>query len=105
MSVTVYLDGSPVVVPERVESLWAARGALGIPRGIAFGVETNVRHNGMVKRGWCLIPDPDAPADAGWEFEEGQLYKTFGLMEVIEGGMLDADEDDEDPADWWKRAT
>jgi hypothetical protein len=32
-TVTVYLNGDPISVPTRVTSMYAARGALGIPRG------------------------------------------------------------------------
>jgi predicted permease len=67
-TVTVYLDGEVVVVPTVVDCHFAARGALGIPRGV-----------GVICRSRDDAP-PRFPTH-GHTFREGEFYRDGVLRE------------------------
>lgn len=95
-SVSVQIDGRPVMVPGWVGSHWAMRGALGVPRGLAVGTLGKVEHEGEEIDAWVILSEMEA-----WEFHEGDRYRTFGFESAWV--LKQPGEDDEDPADWWKR--
>lgn len=98
--VMVYLDGRPLVVPEVAGCHYAARGALGLARGLA------------VKLTSC----PANPADPnvgerltftdGWRFRGGDCYAIVDGLSIFEpepnaspGEMKPWERD----PDWWRR--
>jgi len=92
-NVRVYLDEKPLIVPESVDCHHAARGALGLPRGIGVTRE--------------MGGAPIAFPDSGWTFTEGEHYYTVSATWLLEHGFKDAEQGPwnepwaVDP-DWWK---
>jgi hypothetical protein len=81
-TVTVYLDGEVVVVPTVVDCHFAARGALGIPRGM-----------GVI----CRSRDDEPLAFRhGHTFHEGEFYETVSMLKAP---MSDPEVKDEEPED------
>jgi len=87
----VLLDGSPLMVPWTVDCHYAARGALGIPRGMAVARE--LEDTGQ--------PDgaPLAFLD-GHEFREGERYVTVGFGPYLH--VPEPREPWQDDPDGWK---
>jgi len=91
-TVTVYLNDTPVRVPQLVEDKWAARGALGVPRGLSVTYEFD--------------PDP-LEFSGGHIFVDGDRYEILDFLSWIETQYeADAEPDVEDAwvsdPNWWK---
>lgn len=95
-SVMVYLDGRPLVVPEIADCYHAARGALGLSRGIAVELEAG---------GPAARVGERLTFDGGWQFRGGDRYRT------VDASVLFAPEPNASPGemkpwernpDWWK---
>jgi hypothetical protein len=80
VTVTVYLDGLPVVVPEQVDSHYAARGALGIQRGEAVGLQARAGDDDTDR---LLRRSDPLEFEGGWLFEEGDRYVRLDIREVL----------------------
>lgn len=89
-SVEVFLDGHRIVVPEWADCHWAARGALGLPRGVGVARESDLSE---------LLE-----FDGGHVFVAGERYITRDASHLFASG------DDEHRQPWetdpetWKRA-
>lgn len=89
-SVRVYLDEKPLIVPRTVDCHHAARGALGLPRGVGVTREYGGK--------------PIAFPDTGWIFKEGEHYLTASASWFLEHGFKTGETKEPwavDP-DWWK---
>lgn len=102
-TVTVLMDGKPLVVPKRVGSWAAVRDALGVPPGVGVAIkslfsmeedESLTEAIGEVE-GWALlgVDEADTPGEVprSWDFGEGDEYETVEFGEFV---------DDEPTAPW-----
>lgn len=85
-TVVVYLDGQPLVVPDRVDCHWAARGALGLQRGVAVAREE--------ERATRL------EFESGHEFAEGDRYVSVDASSLVEDGGEERAPWQVDPEAW-----
>lgn len=104
--VRVVFDGETLIVPERADCLWAARGALGLPRGVKVGYVGSTR---------------ELDFQNGHTFKSGDAYQTLYPTPVAEdvapppaeaAASNDEDDVDEDGDEhapwerdpsWWRR--
>lgn len=91
-SVRVFVNGSPVVVPHKVDDHWAARGVLGVPRGLGVGYE------------FTLEP---LSFKNGHEFIEGEHYEIIEFQLWLDKFEVEEEEPTDQSwlqsPDWWKQ--
>lgn len=85
-SVRVFLDDSPVVVPARVDCHYAARGALGVARGLAVAYEH--------------APREPLAFDGGHRFGAGDRYVTLDVFSTIGALEIEVARPDEHREAW-----
>lgn len=85
-TVVVYLDGQPLVVPRSVDCHWAARGALGLLRGVAVAREA--------ERGIRL------EFEQGHEFAQGDRYVSVDASSLVGDGDEEREPWQVDPEGW-----
>lgn len=85
-SVRVFLDDSPVVVPAQVDCHYAARGALGVGRGLAVAYEH--------------APREPLAFEGGHRFEPGDRYVTLDIFSTIGALEVDAERLDQHREPW-----
>ena len=104
----VFLDGQAVLVPWQVESWYALRGALGVPRGMALA------HLDADMATWVLLTDgavDHAEAGSWWSFTAGECYRTVQLADLDQYAvpMGDVPPEPRQPwdrdSDWWRQAS
>jgi hypothetical protein len=90
-----------VVVPTRVNSWDSLRGVLGIRPG--YTVAVKVVMDG--RESWSVLgeTEDDVPGKVvrWWEFREGHEYWELPIAQIT--GLRDALDEEDDPADHWKR--
>ena len=87
-TVSVWLNGAPLVVPQTVDCLFAARGALGLPRGMAVAYE-----DGTTGKASDNTPT----------FKGGYTFSTDERFVVLcTGNCTPADEDEDDELAAWE---
>lgn len=84
--VVIYLDGKPLVVPRNVDCHWAARGALGLLRGVAVAREEE--------------PSTRLEFTMGHEFTEGDRYVSVDASSLVEDGSEEREPWQVDPEAW-----
>ena len=77
MTVTVYLDGAPRLVPNLVDCAWAFRGVLGLAHGQVVVLDHRPGSDRLrTLHGWREVE-----ALHGWHFSEGDHYQTIRTMQ------------------------
>lgn len=93
--VIVFLDGAAIVVPTRVDCHYAARGALGIARGLAVAYES--------------APDEPLTFERDHEFVDGDRYVTVDALSAIRALGFEVVDERRDPwqadPEAWKDGT
>lgn len=84
--VLVFVDDTPVVVPTRVDCHYAARGALGVSRGLAVAYEN--------------APAEPLAFEHGHEFADGDRYVTVDALATTKALGLDVELVDEHRDPW-----